>query len=216
MAISVAVAVGDAVADRLVDELARRVRALRIGPSHADGIDMGPLVTAAHRERVVSYVDAGVREGARLIVDGRGLRVPGRERGFFLGGCLFDRVTPQMTIYREEIFGPVLVVVRVPSLAAAIKLVNSHPLANGTAVFTRDGGAARTFVQQIEVGMVGVNVPIPVPMAYFSFGGWRRSMFGDHAMHGSEGVRFYTRLKTVTQRWPESATGAEFVMPTMT
>ncbi len=215
MAISVAVAVGDSVGDRLVAELADRVRGLRIGASMRDDVDMGPLVTAQHRDRVVGFIEAGVREGADLVVDGRGLTVPGYERGFFLGGSLFDRVTPAMQIYREEIFGPVLAVVRVPDFASAVRLVNSHPFANGTAVFTRDGGAARAFVREIEVGMVGVNVPIPVPMAFFSFGGWRRSMFGDHAMHGMEGVRFYTRLKTVTQRWPSGASAAEFVMPTM-
>jgi malonate-semialdehyde dehydrogenase (acetylating)/methylmalonate-semialdehyde dehydrogenase len=215
MAISVAVAVGDAVADRLVAELTPRVRALRVGASLRDDVDMGPLVTAEHRARVVSYIDSGVREGAALLVDGRGLVVPGQENGFFLGGSLFDRVTPAMQLYREEIFGPVLVVVRVPDAPSAVRLINSHPFANGTAVFTRDGGTARTFVREIEVGMVGVNVPIPVPMAFFSFGGWRRSMFGDHAMHGMEGVRFYTRLKTVTQRWPIGGTGADFIMPTM-
>jgi len=221
MAISVGVAVGEATGDRLVEALAKRVKNLRIDHSQNGAADMGPLITAAHRERVCGYIDAGVAEGAKLVVDGRGHSVSGYENGFFLGGSLFDHVTPQMKIYREEIFGPVLVVVRVPTLKAAIDLVNSHEYANGTAVFTRDGGAARTFVQGIEVGMVGVNVPIPVPMAYFSFGGWRRSSFTDHAMHGMEGVRFYTRLKTVTSRWPPSSEGkpgtgsAEFVMPTM-
>jgi malonate-semialdehyde dehydrogenase (acetylating)/methylmalonate-semialdehyde dehydrogenase len=219
MAISVAVAVGDATADRLVETLASRVRALRVDHSQNGDADMGPLITAAHRDRVAGYIEAGVQEGARLVVDGRGHVVRGHENGFFLGGSLFDRVTPSMKIYREEIFGPVLVVVRVPTLNAAIDLVNGHEFANGTAVFTRDGGAARAFVQAIEVGMVGVNVPIPVPMAFMSFGGWRRSSFADHAMHGMEGVRFYTRLKTVTSRWPEGGQtgqgGAEFVMPTM-
>ncbi|HEX6397279.1 MAG TPA: CoA-acylating methylmalonate-semialdehyde dehydrogenase [Steroidobacteraceae bacterium] len=219
MAISVAVAVGDTTADRLVEALAARVRSLRIDHSQNGDADMGPLITAAHRDRVNGYIQDGVAEGARLVVDGRGLVVKGYEQGFFLGGSLFDRVTPSMRIYREEIFGPVLVVVRVPTLEAAIQLVNAHEFANGTAVFTRDGGAARAFVQAIEVGMVGVNVPIPVPMAFMSFGGWRRSSFADHAMHGMEGVRFYTRLKTVTSRWPASesraAAGAEFVMPTM-
>jgi malonate-semialdehyde dehydrogenase (acetylating)/methylmalonate-semialdehyde dehydrogenase len=191
------------------------VRNLRIDHSHNGEADMGPLITAAHRERVCAYIEAGVTEGAKLVVDGRGHRVKGYESGFFLGGSLFDRVTPDMKIYREEIFGPVLVVVRVPDLAAAIQLVNAHEYANGTAVYTRDGGAARTFVQAIEAGMVGVNVPIPVPMAFFSFGGWRRSSFADHAIHGMEGVRFYTRLKTVTSRWPQAGLGAEFVMPTM-
>jgi malonate-semialdehyde dehydrogenase (acetylating)/methylmalonate-semialdehyde dehydrogenase len=215
MAISVAVAVGEATADRLMEALAARVRALRIDHSQNGEADMGPLISAAHRDRVTGFIQQGVAEGARLVVDGRGHEVPGYEKGFFLGGSLFDRVTPAMRIYREEIFGPVLVVVRVPDLASAIELVNAHPFANGTAVFTRDGGAARAFVQAIEVGMVGVNVPIPVPMAFMSFGGWRRSSFADHAMHGMEGVRFYTRLKTVTSRWPDQGTGAEFVMPTM-
>jgi malonate-semialdehyde dehydrogenase (acetylating)/methylmalonate-semialdehyde dehydrogenase len=215
MAISVAVAVGEGTGDRLVATLAQRVKTLRIDHSQNGDADMGPLITAAHRERVLSYIDAGVKEGARLVVDGRGHAVKGHENGFFLGGSLFDAVTPAMKIYREEIFGPVLVVVRVPTLNDAVKLVNSHEFANGTAVFTRDGGAARTFVQQIEVGMVGVNVPIPVPMAFMSFGGWRRSSFADHAMHGMEGIRFYTRLKTVTSRWPDAGGSAEFVMPTM-
>jgi malonate-semialdehyde dehydrogenase (acetylating)/methylmalonate-semialdehyde dehydrogenase len=216
MAISVAVAVGDA-ADRLLPLLAERVRALRIDHSLNGDADMGPLITAAHRDKVAGYIDAGVAEGARLVVDGRGLEVKGYENGFFLGGSLFDGVTPAMKIYREEIFGPVLSVVRVPTLEAAIDVVNSHEFANGTAVFTRDGGAARAFVQAIQVGMVGVNVPIPVPMAFMSFGGWKRSSFADHGMHGMEGVRFYTRLKTVTSRWPESKGGgsAEFIMPTM-
>ncbi len=215
MAISACVAVGEGTGDRLVKVLSGRVRNLRVDHSQNGEADMGPLVTAAHRERVASYIDAGVQEGATLVVDGRGLSVKGYENGFFLGGSLFDQVKPEMKIYREEIFGPVLVVLRVPTLADAVKLVNSHEFANGTAVFTRDGSAARTFVQQIEVGMVGVNVPIPVPMAFFSFGGWRRSSFSDHAMHGMEGVRFYTRLKTVTSRWPDDGGKAEFVMPTM-
>ncbi len=215
MAISVAVAVGDAAADNLVAALADRVRKLRIDHSQNGDADMGPLITAAHRERVCGYIDAGVQEGAQLVVDGRGFELSGYERGFFLGGSLFDRVQPGMRIYREEIFGPVLCVVRVPTFAEAVRLVNSHEFANGTSVFTRDGGAARAFVQSIEVGMVGVNVPIPVPMAFMSFGGWRRSSFADHAMHGMEGVRFYTRLKTVTSRWPDGGQAAEFVMPTM-
>jgi malonate-semialdehyde dehydrogenase (acetylating)/methylmalonate-semialdehyde dehydrogenase len=226
MAISVAVAVGEATADRLVEALAARVRSLRIDHSQNGEADLGPLITAAHRERVCGYIQQGIAEGARLVVDGRGLEVKGYENGFFLGGSLFDGVTPAMRIYREEIFGPVLVVVRVPDLRSAIDLVNAHEFANGTAVFTRDGAAARAFVQAIEVGMVGVNVPIPVPMAFMSFGGWRRSSFADHAMHGMEGVRFYTRLKTVTSRWPGAEPaqrradpgmkpGAEFVMPTM-
>ena len=215
MAISAAVAVGDETGDRLIEVLARRVRGLRVDQSQNGDADMGPLVTAAHRERVCGFIESGVGQGARLVVDGRGIQVAGHENGFFLGGSLFDQVTPAMRIYREEIFGPVLVVLRVATLADAVDLVNSHEYANGTAIFTRDGGAARAFVQQIEVGMVGVNVPIPVPMAFMSFGGWRRSSFADHAMHGMEGVRFYTRLKTVTSRWPDGAGGAEFTMPTM-
>ncbi len=217
MAISVAVTVGEATAERLVPVLAERVRGLRVGASDDPQAEMGPLVTAAHRQRVLDHIATGEKQGASLVIDGRGLRVPGHDDGFFLGGTLFDHVTADMTIYREEIFGPVLVVVRVPTLAAAVELVNAHQFANGTAIFTRDGGAARDFVQCIEVGMVGVNVPIPVPMAFFSFGGWRRSSFADHAMHGMEGVRFYTRLKTVTSRWPEPDHdgSAEFVMPTM-
>jgi len=220
MAISAAVVVGEDTGDRLIEALSTRVRGLRVDHSQNGDADMGPLITAAHRERVSGYIEAGVAEGARLVVDGRGLRVKGYENGFFLGGSLFDHVTPAMRIYREEIFGPVLVVLRVPTLRAAIDLVNAHEFANGTAVFTRDGGTARAFVQAIEVGMVGVNVPIPVPMAFFSFGGWRRSSFSDHGMYGMEGIRFYTRLKTVTSRWPplrddRAGPGAEFVMPTM-
>jgi malonate-semialdehyde dehydrogenase (acetylating)/methylmalonate-semialdehyde dehydrogenase len=215
MAISVAVAVGDA-GDKLLPVLAERVKKLRIATSDNADAEMGPLVTGTHRDKVVGYIDAGVRDGASLIVDGRGFKLPGAERGFFLGGTLFDRVDPKMSIYREEIFGPVLSVVRVPTLADAMRLINAHEYANGTAVFTRDGAAARAFVQGIEVGMVGVNVPIPVPMAFMSFGGWRRSSFADHAMHGMEGIRFYTRLKTVTSRWPgDDPSSAEFIMPTM-
>ena len=214
MAISVAVAVG-AVADELVERLAARARKLKVGPGLTPGVEMGPLVTAAHRDRVAGYVAAGVAEGARLVVDGRGLQIAGHEGGFFLGGCLFDDVRPAMSIYREEIFGPVLCVVRVPDFTAAVDLINGHEFANGTAIFTRSGHAAREFAARIAVGMVGVNVPIPVPMAFHSFGGWKRSLFGDHAVHGPEGVRFYTRLKTVTGRWPDDPVGgASFVMPT--
>ncbi|MBI2306489.1 MAG: CoA-acylating methylmalonate-semialdehyde dehydrogenase [Rhodocyclales bacterium] len=214
MAISVAVAVGE-VADELVERLAQRVRTLQVGPGTAPGMEMGPLVTRPHLDKVRSYVALGVAEGAQLVVDGRGLAVDGHADGFFLGGCLFDRVTPAMRIYREEIFGPVLGVVRVPDFEAALALVNAHEFANGTAVFTRSGHTAREFARRIEVGMVGVNVPIPVPMAFHSFGGWKRSLFGDHAMHGPDGVHFYTRLKTVTGRWPKDADGmAHFAMPT--
>jgi malonate-semialdehyde dehydrogenase (acetylating)/methylmalonate-semialdehyde dehydrogenase len=175
---------------------------------------MGPLVTEAHRERVASYLDLGVNEGASLVVDGRDAALP--NQGFFLGGSLFDHVTPTMRVYQEEIFGPVLSIVRAANLDEAIRLVNAHPYGNGVALFTRDGAAARRFMLQVNVGMVGINVPIPVPMAFHSFGGWKRSLFGDHHVHGPEGVRFYTRLKNVTARWPGSAiTGAEFVMPTV-
>nr|WP_298153332.1 CoA-acylating methylmalonate-semialdehyde dehydrogenase [uncultured Pseudoxanthomonas sp.] len=213
MAISVAVCVGDATADALVAKLAPKVAALKIGPGCQDP-EMGPLVTGAHRDKVRGYVDAGVAEGAALVVDGRGHVVDAHPDGFFLGGCLFDRVTPDMTIYREEIFGPVLCVVRVPDLDSALRLVNEHEYGNGTAVFTRDGGAAREFAHRVQAGMVGINVPIPVPMAFHSFGGWKRSIFGPLHVHGPDGVRFYTRLKTVTARWPDTH-AAEFVMPTM-
>jgi malonate-semialdehyde dehydrogenase (acetylating)/methylmalonate-semialdehyde dehydrogenase len=216
MAISVAVAVGNATADALVERLKRRVAALQVGAPDAPGIDMGPLVTAAARERVRGYIDAGVSDGAALVADGRGVRVPGCEDGFFVGPTLFDRVRPDMRIYREEIFGPVLSVVRVADYAAALALVNSHEFANGAAVFTQSGALAHAFARDVQIGMVGVNVPIPVPMAFHSFGGWRHSLFGDHHIHGPEGVRFYTRLKTVTQRWPEpEAVRADFAMPTM-
>jgi malonate-semialdehyde dehydrogenase (acetylating)/methylmalonate-semialdehyde dehydrogenase len=216
MAISVAVAVGAKTADRLIDALVPKVRGLRVGPGMEPGIDMGPLVTRAHLERVKQYVEQGTKEGAKLVVDGRGLRVAGHENGFFMGGCLFDEVTPQMTIYQEEIFGPVLCVVRVPDLGSAIELVNAHRYGNGGAIFTSSGDAADEFTKRIQIGMVGVNVPIPVPMAFHSFGGWKGSLFGDHYMHGPEGVRFFTRLKTVTSRWPRGAsTGANFIMPTM-
>ena len=216
MAISVAVCVGDATADALVARLKPMVEALRIGPGCQGDPDMGPLVTGAHRDKVRGYVDAGVAEGARLVVDGRALEVPGAEAGFFLGGCLFDHVTATMKIYREEIFGPVVCVVRVPDFDAALALVTGHEYGNGTAVFTRDGDAARQFAHQVQVGMVGINVPIPVPMAFHSFGGWKRSLFGPLHMHGPDGVRFYTRLKTITARWPTGVrTQAEFTMPTM-
>ncbi len=216
MAISVAVAVGDAVADALLERLVPRVKALKVGPATDPGSEMGPLITREHLERVRGYVSLGLEEGARLMVDGRDLKVPGLERGFFIGGCLFDRVTPDMRIYREEIFGPVLCLVRVPDFEASLALVNAHEYGNGTAIFTRDGDTARTFSSRVQVGMVGINVPIPVPMAFHSFGGWKRSLFGDLHVHGTEGVNFYTRLKTVTSRWPTGIReGAAFHMPTM-
>ena len=215
MAISVAVAVGDATADALVQKLAPRVKALKIGPGDQAGTDMGPLVTGAHRDKVKGYVDHGEGEGAQLVVDGRGHKVGGCEDGFFLGGCLFDHVKPGMKIYREEIFGPVLSIMRVETYEEALQLVNEHEYGNGVSLFTRDGDAARDFVHRVEVGMVGVNVPIPVPAAFHSFGGWKASLFGDHHVYGPEGVRFYTRLKAVTTRWPTSIrAGAQFVMPT--
>jgi malonate-semialdehyde dehydrogenase (acetylating)/methylmalonate-semialdehyde dehydrogenase len=216
MAVSVAVPVGDKTADELVRRLEPRVRALKIGPGVDADSEMGPLVTAQHRDRVKSYIDIGESEGAKLVVDGRNFRMQGYENGYFLGGSLFDRVTTDMRIYKEEIFGPVLAVARAQSFDSAVAMINAHEFGNGTAIFTRDGDAAREFVQQIQVGMVGVNVPIPVPMAFHSFGGWKSSLFGDHHMHGPEGVRFYTRLKTVTSRWPTGIrAGADFVMPTM-
>ncbi len=213
MAISVAVCVGDATADALVAKLSPKVAALKIGPGCTDP-EMGPLVTGAHRDKVRSYVDAGVAEGADLVVDGRGHVVDGHADGFFLGGCLFDHVTADMRIYREEIFGPVLCVMRVPDLDTALQRVNEHEYGNGTAVFTRDGAAAREFAHRVQAGMVGINVPIPVPMAFHSFGGWKRSIFGPLHVHGPDGVRFYTRMKTITARWPDTH-AAEFVMPTM-
>jgi len=215
MAVSVAVAVGD-IGDKLVDQLIPRVQSLRVGPGSDPEADMGPLVTKQHLDKVRGYVDLGVEEGAKLRVDGRGLKLQGYENGFFIGGCLFDHVKPEMRIYKEEIFGPVLSVVRAPDFNSAVNLVNDHEYGNGVAIFTRDGDAAREFASNIKIGMVGVNVPIPVPVAYHSFGGWKRSLFGDQHMHGPEGVRFYTKLKTITARWPTGIrAGAEYVMPTM-
>jgi malonate-semialdehyde dehydrogenase (acetylating)/methylmalonate-semialdehyde dehydrogenase len=215
MAISVAVAVGEA-GDRLIEAVKQQLADLKVAPGTADKADMGPLVTREHLERVRGYVDLGVREGADLVVDGRELRIKGYEQGYYLGPCLFDHVTPGMRIYREEIFGPVLCVVRVPDLDAALEIINAHEFGNGTAIFTASGEAARTFTQRVLCGMVGVNVPIPVPMAFHSFGGWKRSLFGPLHVHGPDGVRFYTRLKTVTSRWPTAAReSAQFVMPTM-
>jgi malonate-semialdehyde dehydrogenase (acetylating)/methylmalonate-semialdehyde dehydrogenase len=214
MAISVAVLVGD-IGDRVVAKLAQRARSLRIGNGMEAGVEMGPVVTSQALERISSYIDIGVREGAELVTDGRTLKLPGSEGGFFLGGTLFDHVKPGMTIYKDEIFGPVLSCVRVKDPAEAVRLVNAHELANGVACYTRDGGVAREFARRIEVGMVGINVPIPVPMAWHGFGGWKSSLFGDMHAYGEEGVRFYTRQKSVMQRWPASAReGAEFAMPT--
>ncbi len=213
MAISVAVAVGD-VADKLVSRLTERTTMLKIGDGMKSDSEMGPLVTAVHKDKVEGYIAKGVAEGAQLLVDGRNYRVAGTEDGFFVGGTLFDHVTPNMTIYKEEIFGPVLSVVRVKDFAEAVALINAHEFGNGVSCFTSDGGIARAFARQIQVGMVGINVPIPVPMAWHSFGGWKRSLFGDHHAYGEEGVRFYTRYKSIMQRWPDSiGKGAEFTMP---
>jgi malonate-semialdehyde dehydrogenase (acetylating)/methylmalonate-semialdehyde dehydrogenase len=215
MAISVVVAVGDA-GDKLAGALAARTAALQIGDGMAEGVEMGPVVSSDARQRIERLIGEGVEQGATLLVDGRQHQVVGRENGFFVGGTLFDHVTQSMSIYREEIFGPVLCIVRQPDIASALELINANEYGNGVAVYTRDGGVAREFVRQIQVGMVGVNVPLPVPMAFNSFGGWKRSMFGDHHAYGPEGVRFYTRHKAVMQRWPNTATaGVEFAFPQM-
>ena len=215
MAISVVVAIGDA-GDKLVAALAERTAKLKIADGMSEGAEMGPVVTQAARQRIERLIGEGVEQGATLVVDGRGHTVPGRENGFFVGGTLFDHVLPSMSIYQEEIFGPVLCVVRLPDVGSAVELINANEYGNGVAVFTRDGGVAREFVRQIQVGMVGVNVPLPVPMAFNSFGGWKRSMFGDHHAYGPEGVRFYTRHKAVMQRWPNTASaGVEFAFPQM-
>ena len=214
MAISIAVAVGD-VADKLVPALAARAKTLKIKNGMALDAEMGPIVTREAQQRIAGYIEHGVKEGAKLVVDGRGFTVPGHEQGFWLGGTLFDHVTPEMKIYKEEIFGPVLGVVRVPDFAAAVKLINDHEFGNGVSCFTSDGNVAREFARRIQVGMVGINVPIPVPMAWHGFGGWKKSLFGDMHAYGEEGVRFYTKQKSVMQRWPASiGKGAEFVMPT--
>lgn len=218
MAISVAVPVTDAVADALIENLVPKIEALKIGPSVMEGAEMGPVITKQHQEKVLGYIDSGEEEGAKIVVDGRGFKQEkqGYENGYYVGGTLIDNVTPDMKIWKEEIFGPVLSVVRRNSYQEAVDLIGDCQYANGTAIFTRDGDAARAFAQDIEVGMVGVNVPIPVPMAYHSFGGWKASIFGEHAMHGMEGVRFFTRLKTTTIRWPSGQrSDPEFTMPTL-
>ena len=216
MAISVAVPVGEATADALIKKLVPRVEALKIGLSNDAGADYGPLVTKAALNRVRDYVDTGVAEGAKLLVDGRDFKMQGYEEGYFIGGCLFDHVTSDMKIYKDEIFGPVLCVVRAKNYEDAIKLPSEHEYGNGVAIFTRDGDAARDFVSRVQVGMVGVNVPIPVPIAYHTFGGWKRSGFGDLNQHGPDSIRFYTKTKTVTSRWPSGIKdGADFVIPTM-
>ncbi|TIS00886.1 MAG: CoA-acylating methylmalonate-semialdehyde dehydrogenase, partial [Mesorhizobium sp.] len=216
MAISVAVPVGNDTANRLMEKLVPRVESLKVGPSTDSSADFGPLVTRQALERVKGYVDIGVKEGAKLVVDGRGFKMQGYENGYYMGGCLFDNVTPEMRIYKEEIFGPVLSVVRAPTYENAINLANDHEMGNGVAIFTRDGDAARDFASRVQVGMVGVNVPIPVPIAYYTFGGWKASSFGDLNQHGPDAFRFYTKTKTVTSRWPSGIKdGAEFVIPTM-
>ena len=216
MAISVAVPVGEATGDALAAKLAERVRTLTVGPADDPAADYGPLITAAARARVTAAIDAGVASGATLLADGRGLVVPGHEDGFYLGPTLFDHVTEDMPVYREEIFGPVLVIVRADDYEQALALATDHEYGNGVSIYTRDGDTARDFVARVEVGMIGVNVPIPVPVAYHSFGGWKRSMFGDLNQHGPDSFRFFTRVKTVTSRWPSGIReGASFVMPTM-
>ncbi|MDC0418707.1 CoA-acylating methylmalonate-semialdehyde dehydrogenase [Pelagibacteraceae bacterium] len=215
MAQSVAVAVGG-IGDKLVESLAKKVEELKVGSGMDKNSEMGPLITKEHLEKVKGYVDIGIKEGAKLVVDGRNLKLQGYENGYYIGGCLFDQVKKKMRIYKEEIFGPVLSVVRAKNFEEALSLVNEHEFGNGVAIFTRDGDIGRTFASKVQIGMVGINIPIPVPMAFHSFGGWKRSLFGDQHMHGPEGVRFYTKLKTVTSRWPSGLrTDPEFVMPTM-
>ena len=216
MAISVAVPVGDKTSDALLAKLIPKIESLKIGPSTSLDADMGPLVTKAHLEKVLGYVELGIKEGAKLKVDGRGFKMQGYENGFYMGGCLFDHVTADMRIYKEEIFGPVLSVVRAKDYAEALRLPSEHMYGNGVAIFTRDGDAARDFASKVNVGMVGINVPIPVPLAYHTFGGWKKSGFGDLNQHGPDSIRFYTRTKTVTTRWPSGIKeGAEYVIPTM-
>ena len=215
MAQSVAVAVGS-IGDKLVDSLAKKVEALKVGPGMDKKSEMGPLISKEHLSKVKGYVDIGVKEGAKLVVDGRNLKLQGYENGYYIGGSLFDNVTSNMKIYKEEIFGPVLSVVRAKNFDEALNLVNDHEYGNGVSIFTRDGDTGRTFAHKAKIGMVGINIPIPVPMAFHSFGGWKRSLFGDQHMHGPEGVRFYTKLKTITSRWPSGLrSDPEFVMPTM-
>ncbi|RJF89025.1 CoA-acylating methylmalonate-semialdehyde dehydrogenase [Oleomonas cavernae] len=216
MAISVAVPVGEKTADALIDKLLPRVESLKVGPSNDPTSDYGPMVSAELLAKVRGYVDHGVSEGAKLLVDGRNFKLQGYENGYFMGGCLFDHVTPDMKIYKEEIFGPVLSVVRAKDFDEAVELPTKHMYGNGVAIYTRDGDAARDFASRVQVGMVGINVPIPVPLAYHSFGGWKRSAFGDTNQHGTEGVKFWTKVKTVTSRWPTGIrSGAEFSIPTM-
>jgi len=215
MAQSVAVAVGK-IGNQLVNKLAKKVESLKVGPGLDKKSEMGPLITKQHLEKVKGYVDLGIQEGAKLIVDGRNIKLQGYEKGFYIGGCLFDNVDKKMRIYKEEIFGPVLSVVRVKDFESAVNLINDHELGNGTSIYTRDGDVSRTFASKIKIGMVGINIPIPVPVAYHSFGGWKKSLFGDQHMHGTEGVRFYTKLKTITSKWPTGlASDPNFTMPTL-
>lgn len=215
MAVSVAVPVGEKTADALVEKLIPMVEALKVGPADDPDAEMGPVITREAKQRITGLIDSGVEQGATLKVDGRNINLQGYENGFFLGGSLFDNVTTDMDIYRQEIFGPVLSVVRTGDYEEAVAMINAHEYGNGTAIFTRDGDAARNFADRVQIGMVGVNVPIPVPVAYHSFGGWKRSLFGDHSIYGPEGVHFYTRLKTVTSRWPAGIKdGAVFAFPT--
>ena len=214
MAVSVAVAVGD-IANELVDKIHIQSQKLKVSPWTDPESDMGPLISKEHKEKVENYISKGIEEGAKLIADGRNYKIQGYENGYFVGPTLFDNVTKDMTIYKEEIFGPVLSVVRVKNYEQALSLINEHKLGNGTSVYTSDGEVARHFTTNSKIGMVGINVPIPVPMAFHSFGGWKQSLFGSHSMHGMEGVNFYTKLKTITSRWPKSIqSGPEFVMPT--
>jgi malonate-semialdehyde dehydrogenase (acetylating)/methylmalonate-semialdehyde dehydrogenase len=215
MAISVAVCVGNETGDSLIEKLKPQVETLKVGNGTAAGNEMGPVITQAAQERIKGLIDSGIEQGAELVVDGRQLQVAGHENGFFIGGCLFDGVTHEMKIYQEEIFGPVLCVVRVDTMQQAMQLIDDHEFGNGTCIFTRDGEAARYFSDHIKVGMVGVNVPLPVPVAYHSFGGWKRSLFGDLGAHGPDALRFYTRRKTITQRWPSSGVreGKQFSFP---
>jgi len=211
MAISVAVPVGKETADRLIDTLKPRISALKVAPFTDPTSELGPVISKDSYNRIHSYIAQGLEKGANLVVDGRDMRLQGYEDGYFIGGCLFDNVTTDMSIYKDEIFGPVLSVVRAENYKEAVDMINAHEYGNGTSIFTRDGDAARHFWSNVQIGMVGINVPIPVPVAYHSFGGWKRSLFGDHHIHGMEGVRFYTRLKTMTTRWPSGIrTGAEF------
>tara|TARA_B100000029_G_scaffold270075_1_gene265416 strand:- start:36 stop:983 length:948 start_codon:yes stop_codon:yes gene_type:complete len=215
MAQSVAVAVGN-IGDELVHQISKKLETLKVGPGMDKTSEMGPLVTKEHLEKVRGYVDLGIKEGAKLVIDGRDIKLQGYENGYYIGGCLFDQVTKDMRIYKEEIFGPVLSVVRVKDFDEAVKLINDHEFGNGTSVYTRDGDVGRTFASKIKIGLVGINIPIPVPVAYHSFGGWKRSLFGDQHMHGPEGVRFYTKLKTITSRWPSGVRlNPEFIMPIM-